>query len=308
MQFAQIGPMLWAQRTLKDAISCTGIGLHSGHKVHLRIRPALPNSGIVFVRTDLPKRPQIKAHIQNVISSNLATTLGQNGVSICTVEHLLAALGGLGVDNALVEVNGPELPIMDGSAAPFLFLLKSVGLKAQFEPKKVVIMERSLRIKEDDRWIYLTPAPTLSITSTIAFDHPLLKRQSYAFNFSTKSFEKEIGRARTFGFLKDVEKLWANGLALGGSLDNAVVIDDFRVINEEGLRYRDEFVRHKILDLIGDLMLLGYPLVAKIKSYKAGHALNHKLMRKLWAQKKYWKLVTLEPKKIDEKVHIASLG
>ncbi len=308
MQFAEEGVMLWAQRTLKDAISSTGIGLHSGHKVHLKIKPALPNSGIIFVRTDLPKRPQIKAHIQNVISSNLATTLGQNGVSIGTVEHLLAALGGLGVDNALVEVNGPELPIMDGSAAPFLFLLKSVGLKAQFEPKKVVIIEKSLRIKEDDRWIYLTPASTLSITSTIAFNHPLLQKQSYAFNFSTKSFEKEISRARTFGFLKDVEQLWANGLALGGSLDNAVVIDDFRVINEEGLRYKDEFVRHKILDLIGDLMLLGYPLVAKIKAYKAGHALNHKLMERLWAQKKYWKIVTLEPKKIDSRVHISSLG
>ncbi len=300
--------IFWAQRTLRDAIGCTGIGLHSGHKVHLKIKPALPNSGIVFVRTDLPKRPQIKAHIQNVTGSNLATTLEQNGVSIGTVEHLLAALGGLGIDNALVEVDGPELPIMDGSAAPFLFLLKSVGFKAQFEPKKVVVIEKSLRIKEDDKWIYLTPASTLSITFTIAFNNPLLKRQNYAFKFSTKSFEKEISRARTFGFLKDVEQLWAKGLALGGSLDNAVVIDDFRVVNQEGLRYKDEFARHKILDLIGDLMLLGYPLVAKIKAYKAGHALNHKLMKKLWVQKRCWKIVTLEPKKIDGRVRIPSLG
>ena len=300
--------MFWAQRTLKDTVSCTGIGLHSGHKVHLKIKPALPNSGIVFVRTDLPDRPQIRAHIENVVSSNLATTIGQNGVFVNTVEHLLAALGGLGIDNALVEVDGPEVPAMDGSAAPFLFLIKSVGIKIQFEPKKVVVIKRSICIKEDDKWIYLSPASSLSINFTIDFDHPLLKKQTYTFNFSTPSFEREISRARTFGFLRDVEKLWAKGLALGGSLDNAVVIDDFRVINEGGLRYRDEFVRHKILDLIGDLTLLGHPIVAKIRAYKTGHALNHKLMKRLWAKKRYWETITLKPERMNAKRHILSLA
>jgi len=276
--------MVWAQKTLRDEIRCAGIGLHSGQKVDLKIRPAPADTGIIFKRVDLPGEPEVKALRNNVVDNRLATTIGENGVTVSTVEHLLATFLCMGVDNAIVEVGAPEVPIMDGSAAPFVYLIKSVGLKAQSTPKKILILKKPVRVKNGNSWIGMKPFPEGG-----------LKKQMYTFNFSVNQFEKEISRARTFGFLKDVEYLRSQGLALGGSLDNAIVIDKFRVINKEGLRYQNEFVRHKILDLLGDLALLGHPLIAKIDAYKAGHALNHQITQKLWINKKLLETVTLTP-------------
>ncbi len=291
--------MVWTQKTLRDEIRCAGIGLHLGQKVNLKIRPAPADTGIIFKRVDLSGRPEVKALRNNVVDNRLATTIGENGVTVSTVEHLLATFLCMGVDNAIVEVDAPEVPIMDGSAAPFVYLIKSVGLKAQSTPKKILMLKKPLRVKNGNSWIRMKPFPEggLKIHFVIDFDHPLLKKQMYTFNFSANQFEKEISRARTFGFLKDVEYLRSQGLALGGSLDNAIVIDKFRVINKEGLRYQNEFVRHKILDLLGDLALLGHPLIAKIDAYKAGHALNHQLTQKLWINnKKLLETVTLTPR------------
>jgi len=291
--------MVWTQKTLRDEIRCAGIGLHLGQKVNLKIRPAPADTGIIFKRVDLSGRPEVKALRNNVVDNRLATTIGENGVTVSTVEHLLATFLCMGVDNAIVEVDAPEVPIMDGSAAPFVYLIKSVGLKAQSTPKKILMLKKPLRVKNGNSWIRMKPFPEggLRIHFVIDFDHPLLKKQMYTFNFSANQFEKEISRARTFGFLKDVEYLRSQGLALGGSLDNAIVIDKFRVINKEGLRYQNEFVRHKILDLLGDLALLGHPLIAKIDAYKAGHALNHQLTQKLWINnKKLLETVTLTPR------------
>ncbi len=290
--------MVWTQKTLRDEIRCAGIGLHLGQKVNLKIRPAPADTGIIFKRVDLSGRPEVKALRNNVVDNRLATTIGENGVTVSTVEHLLATFLCMGVDNAIVEVDAPEVPIMDGSAAPFVYLIKSVGLKAQSTPKKILMLKKPLRVKNGNSWIRMKPFPEggLRIHFVIDFDHPLLKKQMYTFNFSANQFEKEISRARTFGFLKDVEYLRSQGLALGGSLDNAIVIDKFRVINKEGLRYQNEFVRHKILDLLGDLALLGHPLIAKIDAYKAGHALNHQITQKLWINsKKLLETVTLTP-------------
>ena len=291
--------MVWTQKTLRDEIRCAGIGLHLGQKVNLKIRPAPADTGIIFKRVDLSGRPEVKALRNNVVDNRLATTIGENGVTVSTVEHLLATFLCMGVDNAIVEVDAPEVPIMDGSAAPFVYLIKSVGLKAQSTPKKILMLKKPLRVKNGNSWIRMKPFPEggLKIHFVIDFDHPLLKKQMYTFNFSANQFEKEISRARTFGFLKDVEYLRSQGLALGGSLDNAIVIDKFRVINKEGLRYQNEFVRHKILDLLGDLALLGHPLIAKIDAYKAGHALNHQITQKLWINnKKLLETVTLTPR------------
>ena len=291
--------MVWTQKTLRDEIRCAGIGLHLGQKVNLKIRPAPADTGIIFKRVDLSGRPEVKALRNNVVDNRLATTIGENGVTVSTVEHLLATFLCMGVDNAIVEVDAPEVPIMDGSAAPFVYLIKSVGLKAQSTPKKILMLKKPLRVKNGNSWIRMKPFPEggLRIHFVIDFDHPLLKKQMYTFNFSANQFEKEISRARTFGFLKDVEYLRSQGLALGGSLDNAIVIDKFRVINKEGLRYQNEFVRHKILDLLGDLALLGHPLIAKIDAYKAGHALNHQITQKLWINnKKLLETVTLTPR------------
>jgi UDP-3-O-[3-hydroxymyristoyl] N-acetylglucosamine deacetylase len=287
--------MFWAQKTLKSEVVCTGVGLHSGRKVRLKILPAPPNTGITFKRVDLPKQPEIKAHMGNVVDSHLATTIGKNGVIIRTVEHLLAAFLGMGVDNAIVELDAPEVPIMDGSAGPFVYLIKNVGLKAQFVPKKILLLKRPFWVKADDRWIRLRPHQKegLKIHFVIDFDHPLLRKQAHTFIFSLNRFEKEVSRARTFGFLKDVDGLQAQGLAQGGSLDNAIIIDRFRVLNKEGLRYKNEFVRHKILDLLGDLSLLGHLLVAQIEAYKAGHILNHNLARHLWQDRSLIEVVTL---------------
>jgi UDP-3-O-[3-hydroxymyristoyl] N-acetylglucosamine deacetylase len=278
----------YRQRTIKDETSCTGIGLHSGHPVNLTIKPAPADTGITFIRKDLPSRPEIKAAFENVVDTTLSTTLGSNGFRVSTVEHLMAAFFGLGIDNVRVEVDGPEVPIMDVSAAPIIFLLRSTGIREQKSPKRFIVIKRPFEIREGGRSVRINPSKELKISYAIGFNHPLLRDQSFELRFSGKDFVKEISRARTFGFLRDIQTLRENGLALGGSLDNAIVIDDFRILNEDGLRYKDEFVRHKILDFLGDLAILGCPVIGHFVVKKSGHALNHQLLKKLIHSEKTW--------------------
>ena len=279
------------QKTIARQVSFTGIGLHLGKKVNVTIRPANVDHGIVFLRTDTPEPVEIKADAASVVDTKFATTLGYNGAKISTVEHLLAAFMGLGIDNALVEIDSSEVPIMDGSASPFVYLLKTAGIRVQKKPKKFLVIKRVIRVSDGDKRVILAPFKGLKITYTVDFDHPLIANQSYSAEFCNGTFEREISRARTFGFLKDVEILKANGLAKGGSLDNAIVVGDFRIINDDGLRFPDEFVRHKILDSIGDLSLLGVPVIGHLIAYKSGHSLNYRLMKKVISNKKNWKLI-----------------
>jgi len=280
-----------SQSTVLNTVSCSGIGLHTGIPCNLKIRPAAPDRGIVFIRQDLPEKVKIRAHIDNVVDATLATTLGQEGVKVSTVEHLMAAFAGLGIDNAQVELDGPEVPIMDGSSEPFNNLLKKAGIQLQEMVKKFVIIKRPVTVTDGDRQATLLPSNDFKISYTIDFKHPLISNQYYLIQISNGNFEREICRARTFGFLKEYEMLKAKGFARGGSLENAVVIDETRVINDGGLRFADEFVRHKILDSIGDLWLLGAQVIGHFIGYKSGHTLNHKLIRKLLAHKDWWELL-----------------
>lgn len=280
-----------SQATVLNTVECTGIGLHTGMPCRLRIRPAPPDTGIVFVRSDLPKEVKIRAHINNVVDATLATTIGQEEVKVSTVEHLMAAFAGLGIDNAEVELNGPEVPIMDGSSEPFNDLLKKTGIKLQEKRKKFVIIRRPVTVTDGDRQATLLPSNDFKISYTIDFQHPLISNQYYLIQISNGNFEREICRARTFGFLREYEMLKARGFARGGSLENAVVIGEGGVINGEGLRFSDEFVRHKILDSIGDLWLLGAQVIGHFICYKSGHTLNHKLLHKLLAHKDWWELL-----------------
>lgn len=302
--------MDYRQRTLRSEVGCTGIGLHTGKKIRLNILPAPCGSGIVFKRIDLPGRPEVKARFDSVIDTTLATTIGSNGCRISTIEHLMAAFFGLGIDNAVVELDGPEVPIMDGSSAPFVFLIKSVGIREQRNPKTFLVIRKSFKMDDGNRSITISPSKELKIHYLIDFQHPLLRKQEYKLNFSGKDFISEISRARTFGFLKDVEMLKENGLAKGGSLDNAVVIDDFRILNEDGLRFRNEFVRHKILDFIGDLSIIGSPVIGRFVVRKSGHFLNHHTLRKLMASKKHWKMLSFKsPEECTQnRVRIPSFG
>ena len=271
------------QRTLKESVRATGIGLHSGAKVYMTLRPAPPNSGITFRRIDLDAPVDIPAYALNVTDTTLGTTLQHQHAKVATVEHLLSALAGLGVDNAFVDLTAPEVPIMDGSAAPFVFLLQSAGIEEQSSPKRFIRIRKPVEVGDGDRWARLTPHQGFRVNFEIDFDHPVLRkhRQSASLDFSTTSFLKEISRARTFGFLTDIETLRERHLTLGGSVDNAVVMDEYRVLNEDGLRFRDEFVRHKILDAVGDLYLLGCCLIGEFTGYKSGHRLNNSLLRAL---------------------------
>lgn len=284
------------QRTLKNIIQATGVGLHTGDKIYLTLRPALPDTGIVFRRVDLPKRVDIKASPQNVGDTQLSTSLVKGNVRISTVEHLLSAFAGLGIDNAYVDVSAPEVPIMDGSAGPFVFLIQSAGIQEQNAAKKFIRIKHSVAVEDGDKWARFDPFHGFKVGFTIEFDHPVFKsrRQQASVDFSTTSFVKEVSRARTFGFMRDLEYLRERRLALGGSLDNAVVVDDYRILNEDGLRYEDEFVKHKILDAIGDLYLLGHSLIGAFTGYKSGHALNNHLLRTLLAQKTAWEEVTFD--------------
>ena len=284
------------QRTLKNVIRATGVGLHTGEKVYLTLRPAAPDSGIIFRRVDLDEPVEIPATPENVGDTTLSTTLIKDGVRISTVEHLLSAMAGLGIDNAYVDLNAAEVPIMDGSAGPFVFLIQSAGIEEQNAPKRFIRIKKPVRVEDGDKWVNFEPFDGFKVAFTIDFDHPAFKdgSQIAEVDFSTTSFVREVSRARTFGFMNQIEQLRANNLALGGSLDNAVVVDDYRVLNEDGLRYVDEFVKHKILDSIGDLYLLGHSLIGAFSGHKSGHALNNELLRALLAQEDAWEEVTFE--------------
>lgn len=285
------------QRTLKNVIRGTGVGLHTGKKILLTLRPAPADTGIVFRRVDLDPMVEIPARAENVGDTLLSTSLAKDGATISTVEHLLSAFAGLGIDNAYVEVSAPEVPIMDGSAGPFVFLIQSAGVEEQNAAKRFIRIRKPVAIEEaDGKAARFNPFDGFKVAFTIEFDHPYFKQRSKRseVDFSTTSFVKEVSRARTFGFLRDVEALRENNLALGGSLDNAVVVDDYRVLNEDGLRYEDEFVKHKILDAIGDLYLLGHSLIGAFDGNKSGHELNNKLLRKLLEDESAWELTTFE--------------
>jgi UDP-3-O-[3-hydroxymyristoyl] N-acetylglucosamine deacetylase len=278
------------QQTIKRSVACHGIGIHSGRPAHLVIHPAPANSGINFVRTDLPGAPVIPARSSRVVDSSLATTLGNGQAYVSTVEHLLAALAGLQIDNARIELSGPELPILDGSAAPFTVLLQKAGSKALRWPRAFFQMQKPVEISDGDKYISIEPAKEVKLSYSIDFPHPAIGRQQLTFQLRPKAFCREIAPARTFGFLQDVQRLQANGQALGGSLENAIVLDPQGVLNPEGLRFPDEFVRHKILDLVGDLALLGWPILGHIRVSKGSHALHQQFMQALLQQQETWRL------------------
>lgn len=286
--------MMIRQRTLKNVISSTGVGVHHGEKVFITLRPAAPNTGIVFRRVDLEPAVEIKAEVANVVDTTRNTTLGIDNVRVATVEHLLSAMAGLGIDNAYIDITADELPVMDGSAAPFVFLLQSGGIEEQDAAKKFLRIKKKIKVSAGDKSATFSPYQGFKVSFTIEFNHPVIQdsAQTAELDFSTASYIKEVSRARTFGFLKDYEMLQANNLAKGGSLDNAVVMDDYRVINEDGLRYEDEFVKHKILDAVGDLYLLGHSLIGAYQGYKSGHALSNKLLRALLAQADAYEIIT----------------
>jgi len=287
------------QRTLKNIIRATGVGLHTGEKVYLTLRPAPTNSGIIFRRVDLEQPVEIEAVAANVGDTTLSTTLQKGDVRISTVEHLLSAMAGMGIDNAYVDVSAAEVPIMDGSAGPFVFLLQSAGIVEQSAPKRFIRIKRSILVEDEDKWVRFDPFDGFKVGFTIDFDHPAFRGRSQTseIDFSTTSFVKEVSRARTFGFMSQWETLRASNLALGGSLDNAVVVDDYRVLNEDGLRYDDEFVKHKILDSIGDLYLLGCSLIGAFQGHKSGHALNNRLLLALLENEDAWEQVTFDDPK-----------
>ena len=284
------------QRTLKNVIRATGVGLHTGKKVYLTLRPAPINKGIIFRRIDLDPVVEIHARPENVGDTKLSTTLVKNHVRISTVEHLLSALAGFGIDNAYIDLSADEVPIMDGSAGPFVFLIQSSGVVEQNAPKQFLRINKKIRVEDKDKWATFEPFEGFKVGFTIEFNHPVFNERTCQaeIDFSTTSFVKEVSRARTFGFMRDVELLRQNNLALGGSLDNAVVVDDYRVLNEDGLRYEDECVKHKILDAIGDLYLLGHSLIGSFSGFKSGHELNNKLLRELLANKDAWELVSFD--------------
>jgi UDP-3-O-[3-hydroxymyristoyl] N-acetylglucosamine deacetylase len=287
------------QRTLKNVIRATGVGLHSGEMVYLTLRPAAPNTGIIFRRVDLDPVVELEAKAENVGETALSTTLVQHGQKVSTVEHLLSAFAGLGIDNAYIDLNAAEVPIMDGSAGPFVFLVQSAGIEEQNVAKQFIRIKKPVMFQEGDKWAKFEPFDGFKVSFTIDFEHPAFtgRPQQVDVDFSSTSFVREVSRARTFGFMKDIEKLRENNLALGGSMDNAIVVDDYRVLNEDGLRYEDEFVRHKVLDAIGDLYLLGHSLIGAFSGYKSGHEVNNKLLRQLLAQEDAWELVTFEDDK-----------
>ncbi len=284
------------QRTLRNAIKATGVGLHTGEKVYLTLCPAPVNTGIVFRRVDLDPVVEIPARAESVGDTTLSTTLEAGGERVSTVEHLLSAMAGLGIDNCYVDVSAPEVPIMDGSAGPFVFLIQSAGIEEQAAAKKFIRIKRKVTVEDGDKVASFLPFDGFKVSFTIDFDHPVFRdRTAHAeVDFSSTSFVKEISRARTFGFMHEIEYLRSKGLARGGSVDNAIVVDEYRILNQDGLRYDDEFVRHKVLDAIGDLYLLGNSLLGEFRAYKSGHALNNASLRALIAQPDAWEVVTFE--------------
>lgn len=292
------------QRTLRTAVSSTGIGLHSGKKVTMNLQPAPVNTGIVFRRVDLPLQPEIRLHPERVGETTLCTALLDGQVKVATVEHLLSALAGLGVDNLYVDINAPEIPIMDGSAAPFLYLILSAGIAEQNASKRFIRIKKAVEFRKGDSWARLSPYEGFKASFDIQFNHPAVSatRQSMELDFSKQAYASEIARARTFGFMRDIELLRSKNLGLGGSLENAIVLDEFRVLNPDGLRYSDEFIRHKILDAIGDLYTLGHGIIGAFHGHKAGHAVNNLLVRELLAQRDAWEMVSLEEKQRERAI------
>ena len=284
------------QRTLKTSIRATGVGLHTGEKVYMTLRPAAENSGITFRRIDLDRPMDIHADPRLVGETMLGTTLVKDGIKVATVEHLMSALAGLGIDNVNVDLSAPEVPIMDGSAGPFIFLLQSAGIEEQNAPKRFVRIKRKVRVEDGEKWAELIPFNGFKVNFEVYFNHPVFNklRQDATIDFSSTSFLKEVSRARTFCFLRDVEALRERNLTLGGSMDNAIVLDDYRILNEDGLRYANEFVVHKILDAIGDMYLLGRCVIGEYRAYKSGHDLNNKLLRTLLEQESAWEEVSFE--------------
>jgi len=298
------------QRTIKKETSCVGIGLHTGKKVNMIIKPAPVNTGIRFIRKDIPRHPEIPVALENIVETERATSIMYNGYKVQTVEHLLAALYGCGIDNAIIEIDAPEVPAMDGSAAPFVFLIQmDSGILVQDAFKNFFIIKRKFRFEENGSLILAYPSKELKIEYMIEFDHPLLRNQSYKFRFSAKRFINEISRARTFGFLHEVDALKKKGYAKGGSLDNAVVLDRFRVLNPDGLRFEDECVRHKILDFIGDIATLGKPVIGRFVVKKSGHSINHNMLKKLVSEPAYWKILSPEVEKdISKQIKLPVFG
>lgn len=293
------------QRTIKQSVAVTGIGLHKGDKVSMTLRPAPANTGIIFRRIDLEPFVDIPADAGLVGDTMLCTCLSNDaGHTISTVEHLSSALAGLGIDNIIVEVNSNELPIMDGSASPFIFLLQSAGIEELNSSKKFIKINKKVRVEDGDKWAEFHPFDGFRIDFQIDFTHPVIRqsKQHMVLDFSSDSYIDKVSRARTFGFLSDLEYMHANNLALGGSMDNAVALDEFRVLNQEGLRYQDEFVKHKILDAVGDLYLAGHSIIGELKAYKSGHGLNNSLLNKLLAQQECWEFVSFDEKE-DAPIH-----
>jgi UDP-3-O-[3-hydroxymyristoyl] N-acetylglucosamine deacetylase len=284
------------QRTLKNSVSVTGVGLHSGKKVTLGLRPAPSNTGIVFRRIDVKPVVEIRARADLVNDTRLSTCMEQNGVRVATIEHLMSALAGLGIDNVYADLDNAEVPIMDGSAGTFVFLLQSAGITEQFAAKKFIRVKKTVEVKQGDKWVRFEPHQGYKLTFTINFPHPVFAntRQHVVVDLGEHSYIRDISRSRTFGFMHDVENMRAQDLALGGGLDNAIVMDDYRVLNPEGLRSDDEFVKHKILDAIGDLYLLGHPVIGAFSGYKSGHAMNNLLVRELLADQEAWEVVTFD--------------
>lgn len=279
------------QQTVKDKVVFSGVGLHSGMEVTMTLRPADAGTGVIFHRVDLSPSVSIEAVAKNVVNTRLSTTIGKDGAVVSTIEHLMAALTGCGIDNVHVDINGPEVPIMDGSAAPFVDGLRKVGTRSLSRPKKYLVVKKPITVVDGDKKISIIPSRYFRISFDMRFNHPVVNNQFRSMKFSEDVFERDYAPARTFGFLIEVETLKANGLARGGSLDNAVVIGDDGILNEGGLRYDDEFVRHKIMDSVGDFSLAGYPLIGHIKAFKSGHDLNHKLVTEILAKPDCWKLV-----------------
>jgi UDP-3-O-[3-hydroxymyristoyl] N-acetylglucosamine deacetylase len=284
------------QRTLKNEIQATGVGLHTGDKVYLRLKPAPEDHGIVFRRVDLDPVVDIPAKAENVGDTTLSTSLVNGDVKVSTVEHLLSAMAGMGIDNAIIELSAGEVPIMDGSAGPFVFLIQSAGIQEQSAAKKFIRIKKPVSVTDGDKTASFLPFDGFKVSFSIDFDHPAFQDRSLeaSVDFSSTSFVKEVSRARTFGFMHEIEYLRSKGLAKGGSMDNAIVVDDFRVLNEDGLRYEDEFVKHKVLDAIGDLYLLGNSLIGEFCAHKSGHALNNQSLRQLISQEDAWEVVTFE--------------
>lgn len=279
------------QKTIAGIVSIAGVGLHSGKRARITLRPAEENTGYLFINKDIPTPIEIPALFDKVIDTTLATTIGYGNASVKTVEHLISALRGLDIDNVIVEVEGGEVPIMDGSCAPFVYILKKISIKEQKRYKKFIMVTKEIEFRDGEKFVRIEPASNFEIDFTIDFPHPAIGKQHIFFSFSPESFEKEIARARTFGFFKDVQFLKSKGLALGGSLENAIVLGEEGIINQEGLRYRDEFVRHKVLDLLGDVALLGYPVIGRIIAYKSGHHLNNMLCKELFENRRDFKVV-----------------